>query len=528
MNTMHSFGLPFSITRYLCGKWTERTIFVYLIVNNEGFITDWSENITPFYGIKPNKNQPAEEQLLFLYGLYPYQSHEVLILDAVNFDTQRAADVHIVPSESGELCILMFDVTETLELRRQLQQKSNDIQILYEQELRSIQNLRQAYQEAQKQQQKAENANRAKSEFFSQITHDLKSPLTAILGFAQLLELPAQNLTNEQQNYVLEIKKAGDYLLNLINELLDRAKLESGKIKIHRQSLDASAVINELIGLLKSISDKNNIEFFNRMNPNLPNIWADPTRFRQIMINFLSNAIKYNRENGSIIVSSYLINQNTLRIGIKDTGVGIETEQITMVFEAFERGSAEKTDIEGTGIGLNVCKQLAELMDGSVGVYSHAGNDSFFWLDIPLDHQDIVEQPVNGKYKMLYIEQGEISIDLMRHMLKERDNCMLLGVPNLNCALKYLEEQTPDVIVINACSFNKNYLDFLTILKNHHQLENTPIVGIFDKAVSPAEIKEALQAGFYDYITQPFDFNFAMVLFDRLLPKYKAKSFFAI
>jgi signal transduction histidine kinase len=516
---MNSFGLPFSITRYLCGKWAERTIFVYLIVNADGFLTDWSENITPFYGIKPNKTQPADEQLLFLQGFLPYQNEEVVVLEAVNFDTRRAADVHLVPAEAGEVCVLMFDVTASLELRRELQQKSNDIQLLYEQELQSFQSLKQAYQQAEKQRKAAEEANKAKTELLSKISHDLKTPLTAIIGFSQLLNLNESSLNEEQHDFVNEIEKAGNYLLGLINSLLDAAKYEHKKIELNPQLLNPIKEINDLLVLLKPIADKNQIALIDRMNKRLPNIWVDSMRFKQIMINFLSNAIKYNRQGGCVIVNNYLVDSHTMRISVKDTGIGIEIEQLDLVFEAYERGNAENSNIEGTGIGLNVCKQLAQVMNGAVGVCSNVDSGSLFWVDLPIDENFVITPTAPLQYTVLYIDDNPINIDLIQNLLEYRDDYHLINISNLSAAVKLLilDNQIPDAILINVNFFKESYLEFVNLIKSHASSENIPIIPIFDKKTDPAEIKIALENGVYDYLYQPFDFGLTMILFNELV-----------
>jgi hypothetical protein len=381
----------------------------------------------------------------------------------------------------------------------------------------SITLLQQNEQELLRLKDTAEAANRAKSIFLSKMSHELRTPLNAISGFAQLLELSEQPLTEEQQDCVNEIKAGSEYLITLINELLDVAKIESGKIQLSKQSLNAANVINELIHLLKGICEKNQIAFINRLNFELPPIWADPTRFRQIMLNFLSNAIKYNRYNGCVIISNYLLNQNMMRITVKDTGIGIDSEHLDKVFEAYERGAAETSAIEGTGIGLHVCKQLAELMQGSVHVCSEINVGGCFWVDMPLDKNHIKINPLKTRHNVLYIESEKNNIALMAHLLNQRANCNLFNASDLNSALQLLEIQNMSIILINAYSFKTHYLNFLTTLQNYPAIKNIPIVAIFDRTAEPVEIKKALQAGFYDYISQPFDFNFSMMVFDNLL-----------
>ncbi len=511
-------GLPFSITRYLCGQWTDRTLFIYVLVNKQGLITDWSDNITPFYGLKLNTQQTADEQLLFLQGCLPYDSAEPLILDSINFDTGRSADVHIIPAEDDELCVLLFDVTESTKLRQQLQQKSNDIALLYEQEKHSIRKLKQSYLRLERQKEISEAANRAKTTFLQHINHDLKNPLNGILGFLQLLEMHDENpLDKDQQEYLQEIKNSSAYMLDLVNELLNIAEIESGRISINSELLTPSAIIHDSMNILKPIANSNNIRFIDRINLNIPPIYTDPVRFRQIMINFLSNGIKYNNPDGCIIISSYIVNNTKLRINIKDTGIGIQNDHLDSVFEAFERGAAEKTNIEGTGIGLNVCQQLAELMQGSVGVYSDLGLGSLFWIELPLDTEIINSASLeNIQHTALYIDHEKISIDLTRDLINECSEYNVFAAKNIEKALESIEKQTISVIIIHTQSFENEYLQMLKQLQAHPLAKKIPIIALFDIKTPAGEITAAMQAGFYDYINQPFDFTLTLELFERL------------
>ena len=509
--------LSFNMTRYLCGQWTERTLFIYILINKEGLITEWSENVTCFTGVKLNKKQAADEQLMFLQGFLPFENCEPVVLDSVNFDTGKSADIHIIPSEN-ELCVLLFDVTEASKMRQQLQQKSNEISLLYEQERRSMHTLRENYKQLQHQKEILEESNRIKTKFLHHVNHDLKSPLNAILGYIQLLDMYEKPLDEEQTEYVMEMEKASQYMLELVNELLDIAKIESGKITINNERLIPTTIVTDSISILRPIAEKNQIEFIVRMNHDIPLICVDPVRFRQVIINFLSNAIKYNHKDGCIIINAYVVKDSILRINIKDTGIGIDSEQLNKVFEAFERGKAENSGIEGTGIGLNVCKQLIELMQGSVGVYSYPGLGSMFWMELPLEKKHDTEnfKLQNIKKYALYIDNERVGVHLMNNLINEFTDCQLLSANTLEQALEKLDKYSLSVILINCSSLKKQYLQILNKLQNYPQSKNVPIVAIFDDATEPVEIKKAMKAGFYDYLSKPIDFNFAIELFDRL------------
>ena len=506
-------GLPFNITRYLCGQWTERSFFAYILINEHGFLSDWSDTIQPFYGLKLFKEQTASEQLLFLQGFLPYEDKEPFILNAVHFETGRAANIHIVPS-ADELCILFFDVTESSKLRQELQQSRNDTQLLYEQEIRSMRTLKQSYNELHRQKELAEQANRSKSEFLQHITHDLKTPLTSVLGFAQLLENSITPLTEAQQRYVQAIKTSGEFQLELINDLLDAAKIGESKVKIYPEQTNIVELIEESIKLLKPLADKNNISFFKRLNTDNLDVFVDPKRFKQIIINLLSNAIKYNHPNGCIIISSHITSTKQLSINIRDTGIGIEIEQLNKVFEVFERGMLENSEIEGTGIGLSISKQLVELMQGSIDVYSDKGLGSLFWVEFPVNKQSIDPIEPNNLQTVLYLEDKPVNIELMKHLLKQRAHSKLINVTNKKNALNIINNQPISVIIMSEGI--ENYLDIFQSLQANEKAQIIPTIILLDKETSPQQIKIALEAGFYDYLIKPFDFNFAMELFNRL------------
>lgn len=512
--------LPFNITRYLYSQWTERTFFGYILVDKLKLPVDWSENISSLYGIQLYKDKCADEQLLFLQGLFPYTDEHVLVLDAVNISTDKSVDIHLVPSKD-ELCILLFDVTESSKLRQELQQKNNEIKLLYDQEVRSMRTLRQSYLELQRQKEEVEKANQAKSKFLQQITHDLKSPLNGILGFAQLMELCDETLSIEMQDYVQNIKISANHLLDLIHELLDIASIESGKIKINSEFLTVASLIKESCDVLKPIAEIKKISFINRLDIKLPQIWADSTRFRQIIINLLSNAIKYNKENGCIIISGYITNVYSIHINIRDTGIGIKLEDTYKIFDAFERASAKNTLIEGTGIGLNFSKQLAELMQGTIGVYSDIGLGSLFWLEIPLTKNQLSEINISiKKQTVLYIGDNQVHIDLMGYLLEERFSYTLLKANNSQMTLKFINDYPITVILLDTDIFSENYLNIFQALQTNTISKNIPVIALFGIDADLNNIKSALMAGFYDYMSKPFDFNLAMELFDRIAAVY--------
>ena len=234
----------------------------------------------------------------------------------------------------------------------------------------------------QRAKEEAEQANRAKSVFLSSMSHELRTPLNAILGFAQLLEYD-EDLNADQLDNLHEINKAGKHLLSLINEILDLAKIEAGRIELSPQSLCLSDLVNESLSLVSSLATVRQVKLHHELSPELM-VWADSLRLKQVLLNLLSNAIKYNRTGGEVWLRAMQVNEIMLRVSVQDTGPGIAQADQAMLFQAFHRFNAEHSAVEGTGIGLNITRELVQLMGGEMGVDSEPGRGSTFWFEIPV------------------------------------------------------------------------------------------------------------------------------------------------
>ncbi|MBR9866665.1 MAG: hypothetical protein GYB20_13935 [Oceanospirillales bacterium] len=231
--------------------------------------------------------------------------------------------------------------------------------------------------------ERAEHASQAKTRFLSSVSHELRTPLNAILGFGQLLEMEQEIMTEYQNEHVGEILTAGRHLLTLINDMLDLAKIESGRVDMCIQNTSLTEVLNQSISLISGAAKKRNLQLINHINAKPHMVKADFSRLKQIMLNLLSNAVKYSEDNGPVVLDSRVIDEHYLRISVTDSGRGLSPAEINQLFKPFVRLARHNT-IEGTGIGLALSKNLIEAMGGRIGVESPAGKGCSFWVELKL------------------------------------------------------------------------------------------------------------------------------------------------
>lgn len=392
--------------------------------------------------------------------------------------------------------------------------------------------------------EEADNANRAKSQFLSSMSHELRTPLNAIMGYSQLLTLDPENPLNEsQKENVNEISRAGGHLLNLINEILDLAKIETGNIELSIDNVMLGDVLTESLLLITPLAQKRNIDIQLQWNgeeielatlgeQNLA-IRADFSRLKQVFLNLLSNAVKYNRENGRVTIACYEIAGEKIRIDIKDTGAGIATEQQGQLFKAFNRLGYEQTDVEGTGIGLVITKNIVELMQGSIGVTSHVGEGSCFWVELPnnrnMDSLKIPEknqprptsiflQSGNKSHSVLYIEDNPANLRLVQQLLARIPGVKLWSAPEPLLGLELAIEHQPDVILLDINLPGMDGFEVLKLLKAREESRKTPIIAVSANAM-PQDIQKGLDAGFDEYITKPINLKGLLEVVENYLNK---------
>ena len=364
----------------------------------------------------------------------------------------------------------------------------------------------------------ADKANHAKSAFLSSMSHELRTPLNAVLGFAQLMQSSSPQLTIIQQRSIQQILKAGWYLLELINEILDLALIESGKLTLSTESVSLSEVIQECKIMIEAEALERGIRV-SFPDADIPHfVKVDRTRLKQVIINLLSNGLKYNRPDGSVVVTCVVTIPGRIRICIEDSGEGLSQEDLAQLFQPFNRLGRELTDEEGTGIGLVTAKRLIELMDGTIGVHSTVGVGSVFWIELDLTDErqhliedtaaeiDTHEQLAHGRKvrTVLYVEDNPANLMLVEDLIARRSDLCLLSAMDGSRGIEIARESLPDMILMDINLPGISGIQALKILREDPATEHIPVVALSGNAI-PRDIRKGLEAGFFRYLTKPIN-----------------------
>ena len=407
----------------------------------------------------------------------------------------------------------------------------------------------------------ATDANQAKSDFLSNMSHELRSPLNAVLGFAQLLQSGTPPPTPLQAEGVAEILKAGWYLLGLIDEILDLALIESGRLACLLEPVSLAEVLNDSQALVEGQAAQRGIRLSMPLPDDSCHVIVDRTRVRQVFINILSNAIKYNREGGTVQVRCDVVAPDRIRVSVEDSGCGLTSEQLGRIFQPFERLGQAAGVVEGTGIGLALSKRLMELMGGRIGVDSTVGQGSVFWVELlaqgatlgpalgaplspalsaPLDTPSgatsrvpetalAVDRPTpdpglaHRPHTELCVEDNMPNLLLVQRLLARRADVRLLLASDGEQGLQLVRTMQPDVVLMDINLPGLSGLEAMKQLRADAATAHIPVIAVSARAMRH-DVDKGLQAGFFRYLSKPIKIEAFNDALDAALARADTRS----
>ncbi|MDP2035760.1 MAG: ATP-binding protein, partial [Ignavibacteria bacterium] len=393
----------------------------------------------------------------------------------------------------------------------------------------------------------AEQANYAKSEFLSRMSHELRTPMNSILGFAQLMDMG--ELNPAQKKGVDQILKSGKHLLNLINEVLDIAKIEAGRLTVSPDPVEIFGIILETIDIVRHLAEENQIKLeSDAAITKKIFVQTDQQRLKQVLLNLINNAVKYNRPGGSVKVECTIQkpisnkefsegkNTNVIRISVTDTGKGIAKEYMEKLFKPFERIGAERTETEGTGLGLAISEKLIIAMGGKIGVESEVGKGSTFWIELPqtesqLDQYEKISELIKPEAEItyssgtiLYIEDNLSNIQLVEQILEtHRPTIRLITNIYGKKTVQFAIDYTPDLILLDLDLPDIHGSEVLKLLHAETKTSEIPVIILSADAMTK-QIERLMEAGAQDYLIKPIDVGQFLKVVDDWMKKSNKKK----
>jgi len=477
----------------------------------------WSERIAPLFGYPVGELATAYDN--FVAALHPDDRQAVI--DAVSACIERDApyDIeHRVVWPNGAVRWLLERGAVARDASGKALKMLGVVQDVTERKF--------AEQALVAAREAAERANQAKSDFLSSMSHELRTPMNAIIGFAQMLEYDS-DMSADQHDNVHEILKAGRHLLDLINEVLDLARIESGRIDLSLEGIDLGALGEDCRHLMQPIADTAGIS----LNIELPvgaAVFADRVRLKQVLLNLLSNAIKYNRPAGRVDLVASTPTAGRWRLAVTDTGPGIAPARIDELFQPFNRLGAETGEIEGTGIGLTITRQLVEMMGGEVGVESRVGVGTTFWVELATGQIAKVgagetaparpAERATGRdaATVLAIDDNPANLKLVAQIMGMREHIRLISAHTSEIGIELALAHRPDLILLDINMPGMDGYQVLKIFQASAELRAIPVIAITANAM-PRDIERGRAAGFAEYLTKPLDIGKLLDRIDRCL-----------
>jgi PAS domain S-box-containing protein len=445
----------------------------------------------------------------------PAMEERYVRLDGSEVDVEVSAAPYA--DESGQSSqVVARDITDRRRAARELQQLANDLERRVEERTAALTTAR----------DEAERANRAKSDFLSRMSHELRTPLNAVLGFGQLLEREMPD--DGARGKVRHILQAGQHLLDLINDVLDLARVEAGHLTVSVEPVTLQPLIADCLDLVRPPAQARGLMVSAPRSGDVRRALADRTRLKQVLLNLLSNAVKYNREGGQLAVR---LEDDTThwRLCVDDTGPGLDAEQRARLFVPFERLDADRSAIEGTGIGLALSRRLVELMHGTIGVDSEPGRGSCFWVRLPKAAEataraaraaapvpaaaDAAIEPGEPKLELLCIEDNPVNLAVVQHMVALRPRWRLLDAATPARGIELARQRQPRLILLDIHLPEMDGWSVMRVLREDPATRGIQVVAVSAHAM-PADLARGRAAGFADYLTKPLDLRLLLQLLD--------------
>jgi signal transduction histidine kinase/CheY-like chemotaxis protein len=527
-----------------------RASLVLALGREDGLVIYQESALDPGRPVPSTANSPFRELNVALYQSASAQTHSLLLTNTAKVPLSGVVDERALPvgashwllvaSANGSLTgslaravpwiILVGGIVTALILGaviHLLARRREYAMVLVEERTAA---LRETLAELETARLAANAANHSKTVFLSRMSHELRTPLNAVLGFAQLLEL--DDLDVEQQEAVNQILKGGTHLLGLINEVLDISHIESGDLTLSPESVLVGEVLGEALDLVRPLAMHRSIHLVGDGHSTCAEyVFADRQRLKQILLNLLSNAVKYNREGGTVVLTCEQSSPTRLRLKVSDTGLGIRSDQLDLLFVPFERLGAERTQVEGTGIGLALSRRLAEAMGGTLDVETAFGEGSTFWVELPLVEGPVeryerltgdrsattsVSPPPTSRHAVVYIEDNLANLKLVQRIVASRSDVEIIPAMQGRLALDLAREHQPILILLDLHLPDIPGDQVLQRLRDDPATAAIPVV-IVSADATPGQTQRLLAAGASAYLSKPFNVGELLRIVDDLL-----------